>query len=597
MTVGMTTRQQRKRRNDGPLAALLGSAEAAQQSVLVARSVAEDPRCWAGAADGPGRVVDDAQLGRVVRELGDRVELVAAGSVDASLMRSLGDRLPTLLVLAGEPEPAQLAELTQLSDRQATTMLGPGAALWIGPRELEDGGASPIACAAHRDELAQLCHAIGPTRLAIAPTPSWLPRWLLGPMLLAHDVVGYVPAAVLELGWLDWLDWLASLGAREARQLLVPLGVPRVDLEPHAAMLEAATVAHALERISGPTYPAPQVLALLREGVRRQLDGLREPGFGREVAGREVAGHVRHEAAARALWDQARRALPRIGELVGMQDPDPALSLRVPTAAFLAQRGLLRFRASQALLATAFEPPELPEPELLARADAVLEGAGEVLSDQESKVVLKGHGIEVTRQAFANSASGAAAFADKIGYPVVLKALSPELRRKRELGAVELDVANAAAVKRAYANIVNNVEERAPTVQLDGVVVAEMIEPGLDLHCGALRLHSGGGVVFVRALLDMPVEPVLAPSPLSSSDALLLAEAALSAVPLPARRRASDPDVHVLAALLLRIDGLFRHTGERLLSVDLSPARLVDSDRQYVTLDARIVQRPHLEGR
>jgi hypothetical protein len=179
---------------------------------------------------------------------------------------------------------------------------------------------------------------------------------------------------------------------------------------------------------------------------------------------------------------------------------------------------------------------------------------------------------------------------------VVLKALSPELRRKRELGAVELDVANAAAVKRAYGNIVNNVEERAPTVQLDGVVVAEMIEPGLDLHCGVLRLHSGGGVVFVRALLDIPAEPVLAPSPLSNTDALLLAEAALSAVPLPARRRASDPDVNVLAGLLLRIDGLFRHTGERLLSIDLSPARLVDSDRQYVTLDARIVQRPHLEG-
>ncbi|WP_181234115.1 acetate--CoA ligase family protein [Enhygromyxa salina] len=566
---------------------MLGPVDAAQQSVLVARSVAEDPSVWTSGPDhARGRVVDDAQLGRVVRELGDRVELVATRDVDPSLLRALTDRLPALLVVTGEPEPSLLAELRQLSLRQRTTILGPAAALWVGARELEDGQAAPLACAAHRDELAPLCHAIGPTRLAIAPTPSWLPRWLAGPILLAHDVVGYVPAAALELGWLDWIDWISSLGPRELRQLLVPLGVPRVELEPHAPMLEAATVAHTLERLSGPTYPAPQVLALLREGVRRQL----EPHA-------EALADVGHDVeAARALWDQARRALPRVGELVGMQAPDPALSLRVPTAAFLAQRGLLRFRASEALLASAFEAPELPEPELLERADAVLEGASEVLSDQESKVVLRGHGIEVTRQAFANSASGAASFADKIGYPVVLKALSPELRRKRELGAVELDVANAAAVKRAYANIVNNVEERAPTVQLDGVVVAEMIEPGLDLHCGALRLHSGSGVVFVRALLDVPAEPVLAASPLSNADALLLAEAALSAVPLPARRRASDPDVNVLAGLLLRIDGLFRHTGERLLSVDLSPVRLVDSDRQYVTLDARIVQRPHLEG-
>ncbi len=226
----------------------------------------------------------------------------------------------------------------------------------------------------------------------------------------------------------------------------------------------------------------------------------------------------------------------------------------------------------------------------------MLEAAGEVLSDQESKVVLRGHGIEVTRQAFANSASGAASFADKIGYPVALKALSPELRRKRELGAVELDVQNAAAVKRAYAEIIANVEERAPTVQLDGVVVAEMISPGLDLRCGGLRMRSGGVAVYAHPVVEAPIEPVLARSPLSPTDALLLAEAVLASVPVPARRRASDPDVTTLARLLLRLDAIFRHTGDRLLAIDLAPVRLLDGEREYVTLDARIVQRPHLEG-
>ncbi|HVI02912.1 MAG TPA: acetate--CoA ligase family protein, partial [Enhygromyxa sp.] len=302
------------------------------------------------------------------------------------------------------------------------------------------------------------------------------------------------------------------------------------------------------------------------------------------------------DPSALALWGQARRALPRLGEIVGMQRPDPDLSLRIPTAAFLAQRGLLRVRASERLLGLELAPlPEL-EPELLDRADTVLESAGEVLSDQESKVVLRGHGIEVTRQAFANSASGAVSFADKIGYPVVLKALSPELRRKRELGAVELDVQNAAAVKRAYAEIVANVEERAPMIQLDGVVVAEMIGPGLDLRCGGLRMRSGGVALFAHPVLEAPVEPILARSPLTPTDALLLAEAVLSTVPVPARRRASDPDVSTLARLLLRLDSIFRHTGERLLSIDLAPVRLLDGEREYVTLDARIVQRPHLEG-
>lgn len=540
-------------------------------TILVARSLADDPRRWSGVR---GRIVDDADLGRAVREAGERVEIVATSQLDPSLLRSLRDRLPALLVLAGSLEPERVAELERLALRQQALILGPDAAVHLGPHEFE-GRATPIACAGHIDELEQLQHALGPTRLAISPTPGWLPRQLIGPDLLAHDVVGYVPREALTLAWIDWLE---SLGPRELLQLLVPLGVARVELEPYAADLEAATVAHALERLSGPLFPDPRVLALLYEGMR-SLGGGAPP----------------HEAA-RDLWDQARRAMPRLGELIGMREPDPALSLRVPTAAFLAQRALLRLRASALLLAARPEPLEHPEPEQLERADAVLEAAAEVLSDQESKVVLRGHGIEVTRQAFANSASGAASFADKIGYPVALKALSPELRRKRELGAIELDVANAAAVKRAYGNIVNNVEERAPTIQLDGVVVAEMIEPGLDLRCGGVRMQSGTVALFVYPLLDARVEPVLASSPLSPTDALLLAEAALAAVPLPARRRASDPDTEVLARLLLRIDGLFRHTGDRLLSVDLSPARLVDSERRYVTLDARIVQRPHLEG-
>jgi hypothetical protein len=554
---------------------LLGSGNADDGAILVARSLAEDPRRWSGVR---GRVVEDAELGRAMREAGERVEVVATMQLDPGLLRSLRDRLPSLLVLAGPVASIgaeRIDELERLAARQHALILGPDAALHVGP-PAQDGRATPVVCAGHPGELEPLRQAIGPSRLAIAPTPAWLPRQLLGPALLAHDVVGYVPREALTPTWIDWLE---SLGPRELQQLLVPLGVGRFELEPYDAGLEAATIAHALERLSGPVFPDPRVLALLYEGMR---------SLGTDA--------VPHEAA-RELWDQARRALPRLGELIGMREPDPALSLQSPTAAFLAQRALLRLRASAQLLAARTDPLEHPDPEQQARADVVLEGAAEVLSDQESKVVLRGHGIEVTRQAFANSASGAATFADKIGYPVALKALSPDLRRKRELGAIELDVVNAAAVKRAYGNIVNNVEERAPTIQLDGVVVAEMIEPGLDLHCGGVRMHSGAVALFVVVLQDAPVEPVLASSPLSPTDALLLAEAALAAVPLPARRRASDPDTEVLARLLLRIDGLFRHTGDRLLSVDLSPARLVDSERRYVTLDARIVQRPHLEGR
>lgn len=576
----MSTRPQRSRRSEAALAAALGRVDS-NTAVLVAASLASDAAAWSGVA---GRVVADERVARVLRELGDRVELLAVSTLDDASLRVLRDRTPSLVVVGGALDDDRLDELDDLARRHDSLVLGPEASLRLGPGE---DPRAPIVCAAQRDELDRLCAAIGSTRLALAPTPPWLPRWLLGPSLLAHDVVGYVPTAASSMAWLDWLE---QLGPRELRQLLVPLGLAPIELEPHHPTLEAVTVAHALERIVGPIYPAPQVLARLREAVARELDVELPDPPGPPTKPRHTA------AQAQALWLQARRALPSLGALVGMQRPDPLVSLAVPTASFLAQRGLLRMRTSAELLARPFEEPDYPDPELLDRADTVLEGAGATLSDHESKVVLRGHGVEITRQAFANSASGAASFADKIGYPVVLKALSPELSEPDALGAIVLDVPNAAAAKRAYADIVAIVEERAPTVMLDGVTVAEMVEPGLDLRVGGLRMMSGGVALFAQPRLPGPTEPCLARSPLSASDALLLAEAALAQVPADARRSTIEPDVEILAELLLRVDGLFRHTGERLHAVDLSPVRLVDSDRRCVTLDARIVQRPHVEG-
>jgi hypothetical protein len=525
-----------------------------------------------------GTRVAGKALARALREARGQVRVVVAPSLDPTAIRALRDHPPALVILTAPVDDEALADLRSIP---GVELLGPDARLWVGPRIGEAGERTAVACAATPEELRRLVDALGQARLALSPTPSWLPTWLDDPALVEHGAVGYVPAESLTSAWLEWAESNAT-APRGPRSLLVPLGVVRADVDrPRHPDLEPALVAHTVERLTGPIFPSSQVLALLRAGLLH-------------VAGDEPP----IDAHALALWNQARRALPRFGDGPGMQSPVPELSLATPGAAFLAQRSLLRLRASERLIAGERARPlerVASDHSSLERADAVLEGAAEVLSDHDSKVVLRGHGIEVTRQAFANSASGAATFADKIGYPVVLKALSPDLRRKTELGAVELDVGNAAAVKRSYARIVANVEERAPTVRLDGVVVAEMIPPGLDLHCGGLRLRSGGIALFARPLLDAAIEPVLARSPLAPIHALLLAEAALAHV--PARRRAHDPDVRVLASLLLRIDRLFEHTGDRLLQVELNPVRMIfGGERAYVTLDARIVQRPHLEG-
>jgi acetyltransferase len=545
-----------------------GQDETRTPTILASEEL--DPAHWTCPAS---RVVPDEELARTLRHWSGAVRVVATPHVGPTLLRALREHPPQLLIITGDLSPNQAADLQSIGQGHdaPTYVLGPRASLHVG----DDG---PLACAGERSELAALVDALGGARIALCPSPGWLPSWLESSTMESFDLVGYVDWEVLDLRWTRWAQ------CSDSRNVVVPLGVesPSTERALHPA-LDRATATHALEAMTGPIYPAPRVLATVHRGPSPANDALdTAPAPGR-------------------LWSQARRALPRIGGLVGMDAPLPGLDVSTPTAAFLGQRVLLHMERARECLERSPElaeaGSEASEESARERARAVLTGSGEVLSEHESKVVLRGYDIEITRQAVASSASGAANFADRIGYPVVLKAVSPDLRRKAELGAVKLALSNAAAVKRGYASIVHAVEENAPTARLDGVAVAEMVEHGQEIHCGGLRMQSGDIAFHGRPVgLDTPVDPCFCLASSDPAQAMLFAHAILSRLPVPARRRASDPSVQTLAALFLRLHTLFADTGDRLLSVELSPLRLVSSERGYVTLDARIVQRAHLEG-
>jgi acetyltransferase len=547
-------------RDDPALAALRARAPSRTPRVLEAHSAT-------GFTCAASTEVPDKDLAKKLRSRKDQIPVVATGRVSPTLLRALIECPPSLLIVTGDVDQDTMTAL-----RRTDTMrvLGPNAVLRMGKGDT-------IACATTTHELDALTRALGePTiRLALCPTPTWLVDWLEHDSHATCSAVGYVHASALTPRWAGWIRKASGL------HVLVPLGLaqPQTDT-PHDRSLEQAVAAHALERSTGPVFPAPQVLTMVLRGSARESDT--KPG--------------EHPPEALALWSQARRALPMTGSVIGMEAPDPGLPLEIPTATFLAQRALLRMRACEELKELEMATPDAPDEEAAERAEQVLASAGEVLSDQESKVVLRGFGIEITRQAVAASASGASQFAERIGFPVVLKAVSPDLRRKREIGAVVLHLVTGAAVRRAYASIVKNVEDRAPTARLDGVLVAEMVDSGLDVVCGGVRMATNEVALYGRVLsASAPIEPVLGLCPLSTEDALLLAHAVLSRVPVPALRRATDPDVQTLAGLFLRLDSLFAHTGNRLRTVDLNPVRLVRT-RGYVTLDARITQHAHLEG-
>ncbi len=203
-------------------------------------------------------------------------------------------------------------------------------------------------------------------------------------------------------------------------------------------------------------------------------------------------------------------------------------------------------------------------------------------------------------EALCRSADEAVAAADRLGYPVVLKASSPELPHKTELGLVRLDLRGDEEVRRAYDDVSAAAERAAPGA-VEGVLVQPLVRGGVeaivglsdDPHLGRLvMLGLGGTLVEALGAVTWRACPI----DVAEAEAMIDDVPALATL-LAGVRGAPPADRGALARALVGLSTLAERLGERLETVDVNPL-LVRPDGQGVTaLDALVVLRsPHRSG-
>jgi acetate---CoA ligase (ADP-forming) subunit beta len=116
----------------------------------------------------------------------------------------------------------------------------------------------------------------------------------------------------------------------------------------------------------------------------------------------------------------------------------------------------------------------------------------QALSEYESKKLLSLYGIPVTREKLSNNADEAVFAAAEIGFPVVLKACSPELMHKSEHGSIELNLRSEGDVREAYGRIIGSVD-----LDLEGVLVQEMVPGQRELVVGLIHDPQFGPCVML----------------------------------------------------------------------------------------------------
>src|SRR5437588_12611282 len=205
--------------------------------------------------------------------------------------------------------------------------------------------------------------------------------------------------------------------------------------------------------------------------------------------------------------------------------------------------------------------------------DAVKADKRTSLTAPEGKLVCDAYGIPVPKEGVASSAAEAAKLAASMGFPVVLKIVSPEILHKTEAGGVLVGLKSADDVQKGYDTIVANAKKSNAKATIQGVQVQQMLAGGQEVIVGAVTDQSFGklvafglGGILVEVLKDITFR--LAPA--TREDALSMLDGVAAAEILKGVRGAQPVNREALATLIENVSRLVADFPE-IAELDLNP--------------------------
>lgn len=215
----------------------------------------------------------------------------------------------------------------------------------------------------------------------------------------------------------------------------------------------------------------------------------------------------------------------------------------------------------------------------------------ETPSEAQAKRVLHAAGIAVAPERSCADADAAVSAAEALGFPVVMKILSPDILHKSEIGGVLLDVHDVAGVRAGFATLIERGLKAAPQARIEGVLVARQLSGGVECILGIQRdpvfgpvAMFGLGGIFVEVMKDV----VLHQCPFGEDVAEKMIRG-IKGAPLLLGARGKPPvDVKALATMLSRLSVFAHQAGERLQSIDLNPVFALPEGQGAFAADAVI---------
>ncbi|MDF1855083.1 acetate--CoA ligase family protein [Pseudooceanicola sp.] len=215
----------------------------------------------------------------------------------------------------------------------------------------------------------------------------------------------------------------------------------------------------------------------------------------------------------------------------------------------------------------------------------------DAMSEAAAKSVLTRHGIRFAREKLCADADAAVAEAEAIGFPVVMKIVSPDIPHKTEIGGVLLAVPDAAAARAGFDTLLQRAAAAQPSAHIEGVLVAETVSGGIETIMGVKNDPAFGpvamfglGGIYTEIMQDV----VFRRCPFSPAVAEKMIESTRAGVLLRGVRGQPGGDMEAAAEMLSALSVFAAGAGDRIDSIDMNPVIVKEKGKGAVALDALI---------
>jgi acetyltransferase len=212
------------------------------------------------------------------------------------------------------------------------------------------------------------------------------------------------------------------------------------------------------------------------------------------------------------------------------------------------------------------------------------------VGEVKTKNILQAYGFRIPEGHLATSAEEAIEVAERIGFPVAMKVLSPDIVHKSDLGGVRLNIVNNEAVQDSYDLMMLRIGQRAPEARVEGIYVEKMVDCGLEVIIGMNRdpqfgpmLMFGLGGIFVEIMKDVTFHL----APITSEEAIQMLKSTRSYEILHGKRGQKGVDLEAIANGLQRISQLTTDFPQ-IAELDINPLIVGEPGSDPFVADARM---------